>query len=181
MDDFDLLKYMDEKSKIYDDDDDKYISNYKMLLNRFSIILEYFLGDALGMPKKWVIIFDKEKDNVITVDEDNSINKYTVSSEDLKLIKECINKNDYIFTDEKVASTPILDGTTHKINVISDNRFKSIETYNLWYWYFEKDVMKTDVNEEEKKYTKSVIDLIDDIEEVLEKYNVYIQLEYDDE
>ena len=46
---------------------------------------------------------------------------------------------------------------------------------------FWKNVIKTDVSEEEKKYTKSVIDLIDDIDEVLEKYNIYIQIDYEEE
>ena len=179
--DFSLEKYIEEKERIYNEDEAIYLANYKELNKKYNIIFDYYLGDELGIPKNRIIIFDKGKDNLITIDYDNSIEKHTISSEDLNSIKESINKNNYIFTDGKVALAPILDGTTHTINVMSDNKFNSIETFNLWYWYFEKDVMKTDASEEEKKYTKSIIDLIDDIEEVLEKYNVYIQLDYDEE
>lgn len=170
MNDFNLEQYLKDRDNI----------GYKELNKKYNIIFDYHLGDSIGMPENWIIIFDKKNNNVCTFDLDNGLSKHTISIEDLNNIKECINKNKYIFTDGEVAYSPVLDGTTHTINVSSGNDFKSIETSNLWYWFFEGDVMRRDISEEEKKYTKCLINLINDIQKNLDKYDLCIELNYCD-
>ena len=67
------------------------------------------------------------------------------------------------------------------LKFFNDDKFNSINTNNLWYCFLEKDVMKTDIVNEEKKYTKNLISLMDDISDILIKYNIEIKVYFDEE
>ena len=179
MDNFDLESYLNERLNIYNKNEKKYLDNYKKLLKKYNILFEYYLGDALGFPISTLIIFDSPKDNVLNIDSNSKIYKCTISEEDLNTIKGYLS-NDMLFMDGETPKSNLLDGTTHTINILSDDKFKSIKVLNLWYWYFDKNVLDTDALEEEKKYTKLLINLIDDIAEVLNKYDIKIELDYDE-
>ena len=67
------------------------------------------------------------------------------------------------------------------LKFFNDDKFNSINTNNLWYCFLEKDVMKTEIVNEEKKYTKNLISLMDDISDILIKYNIEIKVYFDEE
>ncbi|MBR7042190.1 MAG: hypothetical protein IKI04_01685 [Bacilli bacterium] len=130
------------------------------------VIFKHELKDAYQIPLSSIYITDSDKDNVIIDNE-----KYSIDKESINTIKESLN-DDKLYTDNEVLFPPVLDGTLHKI-LLSGNKTKEIECFNLWYWTNEEiNSVKEDMNKEDLEYTKSILKLIDIIQNILDDNNI---------
>ena len=88
------------------------------------VLFKHELKDAWGLPISSITILDMDKDNVM-IDED----QYTLPMESINAIKELL-KNPDLQLNNEILNAPVLDGTSHKIQ-LND---KEIDCFNLWYW-----------------------------------------------
>ena len=128
-----------------------------------NILFKHELTGAWNEPLNSITILDDKKDNVI-IDK----KKYTISSEYIKKIKELLN-NPILYLESDLLYAPVMDGTCHKI--LLSNK-KKIAANNLWYWD-EETFNKCDKSDKkEYDYTKTLIDLINNIQEIIDENNI---------
>lgn len=127
------------------------------------IIFKHELKDAWGIPESSITIKDDTKDNLIIDDE-----KFTLSNDSIEKIKELLNNKDLELKAETVVPQ-VLDGTMH---VLYFNG-KKIECCNLWYFENDSDYEENeDFTENDIKYTKAIVNLINKIQKILDDNNI---------
>ena len=174
MNNFDLDEYLERLNEIYSSESKNAEKKLNDLVREHNIIFEYRLGDAWGMPDYWLFIFDKESDNVFYYKEKEVVSK-TISKNELDAIKTFILDNEILFDDDMLAvCPPILDGTTDYITVSTNDKTRSFECGNTWYW-LENDVMNSDREVGDKEYTKTIVDLLLLIRKILLKHDIFHQ------
>ena len=128
-----------------------------------NILFKHELTGAWNEPVNSITIIDNTKDNVLIYKK-----KYTISSDYIDQIKELLN-NPILKSEGELLFAPVLDGTNH--NILLSNKIK-ISCHNLWYWD-DKTLSEHSKKEKEKyEYTKALIDLINSIQEILNKNNI---------
>lgn len=77
-------------------------------------------------------------------------------------IKELL-KNDKLYTDNEVLFPPMFDGSAHKI-LLSGNRTKEIECFNLWYWinYKRLNSVRNTSNKEDYEIIDAIQNILND-------------------
>ena len=137
------------------------------------VLFKHELKDAYEMPISSITIIDNTTNNVIINEK-----TYSIPIESINYIKEILNDED-LYSNKDVLFPPILDGTSHNI-ILSSNKKKEIECFNLWYW--DEEGAFDDYNKEDIKYTKLIINLINNIQNILNKNKIkfYIITYYDD-
>ena len=180
MNNFDLDEYLERLNEIYSSESKNVEEKLYDLVREYNIIFEYRLGDAWGMPDYWLFIIDKDNNNVCYYKENESVFK-TISKNEIETIKKYIFNNQILFDDDKLeVCPPILDGTSDYITVSTNEKTRSFDTGNTWYW-LENDVMKSDNEIGDKEYTKAIVDLLLLIRKTLLKHDLIINYDYEDE
>ena len=124
------------------------------------------------------IVFEKPADKAIYLQNKSDREKPGVVKPDVVKPSNYISNNNILNNNkDKYDKCNGLED----FEIFNDDKFNSINTNNLWYCFLEKDVMKTDIVNEEKKYTKNLIYLMDDISDILIKYNIEIKVYFDEE
>ena len=133
------------------------------------------LHSEKGTWKYNYIVFEKLADKDIYLQNKPDREKPGLVKPDVVKPSNYISNNNILNNKDKYDKCNGLED----FEIFSDDKFNSINTNNLWYWFLEKDVMKTDIVNEEKKYTKNLISLMDDISDILIKYNIEIKVYFD--
>ncbi len=164
--------------------------------NDYGVILQYRLGDAWGMPDYSLLVFDRDKENILSINNKNEMKFDTITQEELDDIKEYLMKNEILYDEDMLeVPTPLFDGTTDNFIISLNDKFIEIECDNLWYW-LENDVMeshrllkdeiKNNVDNEidevgNVEYTKAIVDLLILLKNILGKHNLELQLYLDED
>ncbi len=186
-----LLKIKDEEHKKWSDNIDDYdefekpfIEKRSILNKKYNIILKHDLNNAWQQSEAEFYIIDSDKDNIVIIKYGKK-ESYSISTNDINLIKEYLTNNNALFKKYDVAFPPVLDGTSHEIYISNDNNDIEIECSNLWYW-MEEDVYSKYVNatEEERMYTKKLVELFKKIQKIITSNNIVyniLEIEEDEE
>ncbi len=104
--------------------------------NDYAVILQYRLGDACGMPDYSLLVFNRVKDNILSINNKNEMKFDTITQEELDYIKEYLMKNEILYDEDMLeVSTPLLDGATDNFIISLNDKFIEIECDNFWYWH----------------------------------------------
>ena len=128
-------------------------------------LFRYIEKDAWGMEcHEDILIRESREDNVILNSDTDSPLVFSIDYEDILKIKNIINKNEYLFRIRNVQGPDwILDGSTHELYFWNNEIFNKIETHNLTKW---------DSNECKYRNTKIILKIVNEIAEILEKYEI---------
>ncbi len=171
--DEDILNYvLDEE-----DDDEKFNKFIKRVLDvnqKYHAIFIHSMNKANWDFNSEIIILDKPKDNLYIFKESkDNYEVYTLNNKDLNNLKDKLN-NQALYDEERIMISPaILDGTSHKIDLINQDNSKQIYASNLR--YFSDDTLKGKeeyFDKEDIEYTKLIIDILTTVQELLNKNNI---------
>lgn len=171
--DEDILNYVLEE----DDDDENFNQFIKRVLDvnqKYHAIFIHSMNKANWDFNSEIIILDQPKDNLYIFKESkDNYEVYTLNNKDLNNLKDKLN-NKALYDEERIMISPaVLDGTSHKIDLINQDNATQIDASNLIYFsddtlegkekYFDKDDIE---------YTKLIIDILTTVQELLNKNNI---------
>lgn len=171
--DEDILNYvLDEE-----DDDEKFNQFIKRVLDvnqKYHAIFIHSMNKANWDFNSEIIILDQPKDNLYIFKESkDNYEVYTLNDEDLNNLKDKLN-NKALYDEERIMISPaLLDGTSHKIDLINQDNATQIDASNLR--YFSDDTLKGKeeyFDKEDIEYTKLIIDILTTVQELLNKNNI---------
>lgn len=142
-------------------------SNKAKAFDKHNIIFAYMLKSAWSQPLRVIYVTnDKENNLHLIKDLDNE----TVSSVNVEEVKKVLLKNEEDFDKSKKVSLPpvmVMDGYINEVYFKVNESWHKDSINNLCY-YEGKDL-------DENKHLSGVIRLLDDVYEVLYKYNRQIE------
>ena len=95
--------------------------------NDYGVILQYRLGDACGMPDYSLLVFNRVKENILSINNKNEMKFDTITQEELDDIKEYLMKNEILYDEEMLeVPRPLLDGTTDNFIISLNDKFIEI-------------------------------------------------------
>lgn len=132
------------------------------------VILSYTLNNAWGRFIDGFMIADKKEYNIVLNGPFATENmKFTIPYEEIKKIKDILNKNNSVFNIKDIPMPSVLDGTEHEFYFASKKNIISFEAFNLWYWLEEDDVPKD---------VKVILSVVKEINKILKPYDLKIDL-----
>lgn len=171
--DEDILNYvLDEE-----DNDEKFNQVTKRVTDvkkKYHVIFVHSMNKANWDFNSEIIILDQPKDNLYIFKESkDNYEVYTLNDEDLNNLKDKLN-NKALYDEERIMISPaLLDGTSHKIDLINQDNATQIDASNLR--YFSDDTLKGKeeyFDKEDIEYTKLIIDILTTVQELLNKNNI---------
>lgn len=140
------------------------LEKIKFIIKKANVIFSYSLKDAWYKDLASIVIIDEKENNILV--SNNFLEEFfiqTISDDDITKIKDIIN-NEELLNIDVLPPTPVWDGTFHVFNI--GNKY-NIRTNNLWYWLKEENV---------EKQVKILLSVVNDINNILQKYSLDINL-----